>query len=101
MAIVKIVVDPQKGKLRAQAPDGGWVRFPNDLRIQGAMYECNLIEGKSGSWIAQKPIARIDGVKAKSEKPFHKIKSDLSKKKPVAVNDEDWIADLKKIAGGE
>jgi len=53
-ALVKIVFDPKKKKFRAQpVMTEGWVRFPNELRIEGAFYRvAKLKQGKSGSWIA-------------------------------------------------
>jgi hypothetical protein len=59
--IVAIVFDSNKGKLRAMnQKEGGWVRFPNDLRVEGAVYEVEeLKEGKSGSWIAIGTIKRV------------------------------------------
>lgn len=59
--IVTIVFDHSKNKLRAQAEDGGWVRFPNDLRIEGNVYAVEeLSKGRSGSWIAKGDIQLID-----------------------------------------
>ena len=65
---VKIVFDETKKKLRAKPLRGqGWVRFPNDLRIEGAVYEVEeLREGKSGSWVACGEITRIDKKKKKT-----------------------------------
>jgi len=61
LALVEIVYDPNKGKYRAR-PVGkqGWVRFPNHLRVAGALYQVeNLKEGKSGSWIASGRISPV------------------------------------------
>jgi hypothetical protein len=55
-ALIEITYDAEKGKLRAQAPDGSWIRFPNDLRSRGAIYLADLKPGKSGSWIVTGPI---------------------------------------------
>lgn len=60
-AIVKVIYDSGKGKLRVQ-PVGmsGFVRFPNHLRIEGAMYEVeNLKPGRAGSWIASGAIKPV------------------------------------------
>lgn len=57
--IVEIVFDSKKRKLRA-CYQGSWVRFPNNLRIEGARYSCDLQEGKSGSWIATGTITRLN-----------------------------------------
>lgn len=53
-AVVEIVWDSNKGKLRARLVNGqGWTRFPNDLRIEGAMYVvAEMRPGAAGSWIA-------------------------------------------------
>lgn len=58
-AVVEIVRDPVKGKLRA-SHEGGWVRFPNHLRISGAIYRVEVLkQGASGSWIACGRIERM------------------------------------------
>ena len=51
-ALITIVFDSAKGKYRAQAPDGAFVRFPNNLRTPGSQFLVNLTSGKGGSWIA-------------------------------------------------
>ena len=39
----------------------GWVRFPNDLRVRGAVYSVEtLTEGKAGSWIATGNIKLLE-----------------------------------------
>lgn len=40
--IVEIVFDLGKKKLRAQASDGKWVRFPNHLRTRGSKFLVSL-----------------------------------------------------------
>jgi len=58
--VVKIVYDYKKDKLRAQAEQGGYVRFPRKLRVDGAVYLVEYLrEGKAGSWIACGKIERI------------------------------------------
>ncbi len=78
--LVKIIYDEKKKKLRATPVDKeGWVRFPNKLRIEGAVYEVeNLMEGKSGSWIATGEIKEVKNVRAigrKSKKKSIKAKA--------------------------
>lgn len=44
---VEVVMD--KGKARARAETGAWVRFPNNLREVGAVFDVvGLTEGKGG-----------------------------------------------------
>jgi hypothetical protein len=63
-ALIKIVYDSGKKKLRAQAPDGGFIRFPNDLRNEGCHFLVDLIPGKNGSWIVSGPIRPVAVLKA-------------------------------------
>lgn len=57
---INIVFDYNKHKLRAQAEQGGFVRFPRNLRVEGAKYYVEILrEGKSGSWIACGKIERV------------------------------------------
>ena len=53
-AEIEIVYDSKTRKLRATPVNlDGWVRFPRNLRIEGARYNVEALkEGKSGSWIA-------------------------------------------------
>jgi len=64
-ALIKIVYDEATRKLRATPVDAtGWVRFPRNLRIVGALYLVEeLKEGKSGSWIACGGITRVQAAK--------------------------------------
>lgn len=57
---ITIVYDPKKSKLRAKAEQGGYVRFPNGIRHEGARYWVEeLREGRAGSWIACGKIVQI------------------------------------------
>ena len=58
---VEIVFDESKGKARARPINlDGWVRFPNNLRVVGAVYLVEeLVEGKAGSWIAKGQIRKV------------------------------------------
>ena len=58
-ALVRIVDDG--GRLRAQGPDGMWVRFPKKLRTEGAVYEVGMLkQGPHGkSWMSGGGIKRI------------------------------------------
>ena len=47
---IEIVYDPGKHKLRARAQNV-WVRFPNRLRVKGAVYEAEVKRGKADSFI--------------------------------------------------
>lgn len=60
-AKVEIVWDGMRRKLRARAVNiGGWVRFPNHLRQEGAIYNVQYLqEAKAGSWIATGSISRV------------------------------------------
>jgi hypothetical protein len=59
-ALVRIVFDPGKNKLRAKPVDcDGFIRFPNHLRIKDAIYMVDLKPGKAGSWVATGPIKSI------------------------------------------
>jgi hypothetical protein len=59
--LVEIVWDNSKKKYRAKlVGKDGWVRFPNNLRIPGAVYHVEkLTEVKAGSWIATGNIKLI------------------------------------------
>jgi len=58
--IVEIIYDWKRKKLRAVAEAGGYVRFPNKLRIEGKRYYAeDLREGKAGSWIACGKIVEV------------------------------------------
>ena len=49
-ALIRIVYDEGKKKLRAKAPNGCWIRFPNALRVKGAQYRVErLAPGAAGS----------------------------------------------------
>ena len=66
--IVEIVFDSGKRKYRAKdLRSGGWVRFPNHLRVPGACYEVeSLLPAKAGSLIAKGEIRQmIRGAKVK------------------------------------
>jgi len=84
--IVEIVFDSKKRKLRA-CYQGSWVRFPNNLRIEGARYSCDLQEGKSGSWIATGTITRLNAadIVRESVKPKKIKKSKSYEDEPVSV----------------
>ena len=107
--VVTIIFDPKKGKLRAQAPDGGWVRFPVHLRTQeGAQYEVDLQPGKSGSWIAVGKIHQIaNGVKKVKRDlgPAHdtlfKIKrgKKVDRSVKVAEPEFDFYEEIRKVHG--
>jgi len=59
-ALVRIVFDPGKNKLRAKPVDcDGFIRFPNHLRIEDALYMVDLKPGKAGSWVATGPIKPV------------------------------------------
>jgi hypothetical protein len=68
--LVEIVYDSEKGKYRAKpVGQSGWVRFPNHLRVPGAVYEVEeLKEGKNGSWIASGEISLIKKEKVSYKK---------------------------------
>lgn len=58
---IEIVFDPGKHKLRARA-ENVWVRFPNRLRVRGAIYEAEVRRAKADSFItigAIKPVNDI------------------------------------------
>jgi hypothetical protein len=57
--IITIVYDYSKNKLRAQAQDGRWVRFPNHLRVRGAKYMVDLTKSRD-SWIAGSEIKKVE-----------------------------------------
>lgn len=59
--LIEIVFDPIKKKLRAKPKNGsGWVRFPKELREEGAVYEVHMLRpSKGGSYIAIKPFNTI------------------------------------------
>ena len=59
-ARVAIVYDGNK--LRATPVEqGGWIRFPRHLRVEGAIYNVELLkEGAGGSWIATGEISPIN-----------------------------------------
>jgi hypothetical protein len=60
-AKVECFFDPSKNKLRVAPINGeGFVRFPNKLREDGAIYKVEILEpGKGGSWIAKGSISRV------------------------------------------
>jgi hypothetical protein len=61
---IEIVYDPGKRKLRAQArtSDRPWVRFPNKLRVLGAVYECEGKRGVADSFITVGDILAMNDI---------------------------------------
>jgi hypothetical protein len=58
---VSIVYDPKSKRIRARCEQGGWVRFPKNLRQHGTTYEVeNLIPASAGSWIVKGSIRKIE-----------------------------------------
>jgi len=59
--LVEIVFDNTKKKYRAKPVNkDGWIKFPNHLRVPGAVYSVeNLTEGKAGSWVASGEIKLV------------------------------------------
>lgn len=81
---VRIVFDSEKGKLRAKGNDGEhgelWVRFPENLRIEGATYEVgglDYAEGSNGNgfYKVRGYIERTDVTESLNEaaQPFEKV----------------------------
>ena len=61
---IEIVFDRGKRKLRALAltSDRPWVRFPNKLRVLGAVYECEVRRGKADSFITVGKIMPVNDI---------------------------------------
>ena len=58
--LVEIVYDYSKGKLRARlANSSTWVRFPNNLRIAGAIYRVEQLAYSRNCYIAKGDICRV------------------------------------------
>lgn len=59
--LVEVVLD--SGRPRVKPVNGsGWVRFPNNLRIVGKIYSCELTPAKAGSWIVTGDIHEVNVV---------------------------------------
>lgn len=58
--LVEIVYDYSKGKLRARVANSSvWVRFPNDLRVKGAIYRVEELAYNRNCYIAKGSISRV------------------------------------------
>ena len=66
---IEIVYDRGKRKLRALAltADRPWVRFPNKLRVLGAVYECEGKRGKADSFITVGDIIAMNDIALKAK----------------------------------
>jgi len=58
---VEIIFDPGKRKLRATAQNV-WVRFPNKLRVLGAIYECEVKRGPGDCFMAVGEIFAVNDI---------------------------------------
>lgn len=67
--LIEIVYDSGKKKLRARSiQDGRWVRFPNNLRKEKAVYLASkMTQGRGESWIAGGEIKAFAITKEKNE----------------------------------
>lgn len=67
--LIEIVYDPSKKKMRARSiQDGRWVRFPNNLRKENAVYlATKMTQGRGDSWIAGGEISPFPITKEKNE----------------------------------
>jgi len=58
---IHIVFDPKERKMRARAQNV-WVRFPNNLRAEGAEFEAEVKRGKGDHFITVGPIVAINAI---------------------------------------
>lgn len=58
---IEIVYDYGKSKLRAKAQNV-WVRFPNHLRVKGAVYSAEVRRGKADSFMTIGDISAVNEI---------------------------------------
>lgn len=58
--MIEIIYDNAKRKLRARVVNSNlWVRFPNELRTEGAVYRVEELVPNRSSYIAKGTIQRL------------------------------------------